>query len=76
MADGTSKLPIENEDMKAGMLAAFARIESVPTKPNLIDSMPDEEWHSGEAENWVIEVGSSKGGDEIDDLDKDVVHAA
>ncbi|MFY0690766.1 MAG: hypothetical protein JXR14_02455 [Paracoccaceae bacterium] len=74
MAD--AKLPVENEDIKAGILAAFSRIESVPTKPNLIDSMSDKEWHSDDPDTWVIDAGSDSGEDEIDDLDAKHVDAA
>lgn len=76
MADETSKLPVENEDMKAGILAALMRIESLPAKDNLIDLMPDDEWHSDAPDTWKIEVGSPEGEDEIDNLDAEVVHAA
>ena len=76
MADLNSKLPVENEDVKAGILAAFARIEALPATENMIDSMPDDEWHSDEPDNWCIMAGSDKGGDEIDELDAEIIHAA
>ncbi|WP_421906067.1 hypothetical protein [Mameliella sp.] len=76
MADGNSKLPVENEDVQAGILAAFARIESVPVSRNLIDEMSDEEWHSDGPDSWNIEAGSDNGADEVDELDAEIVHAA
>lgn len=71
-----TKMPVENEDMKAGILAAFKRIESVRVTANLIDLMPDDEWHSEDPDHWCINVGSDAGGDEADSLDHDVVCAA
>ena len=76
MADENSKLPVENEDVKAGILAALARIESVPASRNLIDLMPDDEWHSEEPDDWCIDAGAEQGNDEIDDLDAEVMSAA
>ena len=76
MADQTSKLPVESDDVTAGILAALARIESVPTTKNMIDLMPDEEWLSVAPDNWKIEAGSSEFADEIDDVDAEVMSAA
>jgi hypothetical protein len=76
MSDEISKLPVENEDMKAGLLAALSRIESIQASRNLIDSMSEEEWHSVAPDDWCIEAGSNDGDDEIDGLDAEVINAA
>lgn len=75
MADLNSK-PVASDDMTAGILAAIKRAESVQVVATLIDTMPEEEWLSGEADAWNITVGSDKGDDEIDELDADVNNAA
>ena len=68
--------PVASDDMTAGILAAIKRGESVQVVATLIDSMPDDDWLSDEADTWNINAGSDAGDGEIDDLDADVNNAA
>jgi len=76
MADAAKKLPVESDDMKAQIFAAFDRIASVPERATLIDEMSDDEWLSDEPDAWAIEAGSDRFEGEIDVLDKRAPDAA
>lgn len=56
-------------DTKASMLAAIARIESVPVGMTLMDQISDSDWCDSSAHNWIIEAGSDKRGpsEELDE---------
>jgi hypothetical protein len=68
---------MESEDTKASILAAFARIESVPTGATLIETVSDADWCDEDVAGWDISVGvTSADSDELDDCDKEVEHVA
>lgn len=63
-------------DASAAIDAAFARIQAVPAKGNLIDRMSDAEW-SESGDDWNINSGSAASSpDELDNADKVVSHVA
>lgn len=70
MANDKFEQPVVTDDMTAGIMAAFKRIESVPAAPNLIDTMDEVDWQSDEADDWNINAGSTNGVDEIDNIDE------
>jgi len=61
--------PVVSEDMSAAILAAIARVESLPNAKGLIDSITDDEWLSDDPDMWMINAGSEAGDGEIDTLD-------
>ena len=71
---------MESSDIKATLLAAIARIESVPVGKTLIDEISDAEWLDDCVATWHIELGSESLGnesaDELDLVDKEVVQVA
>ena len=60
MTDNAHKNPVETVDIKAAILAAFARADEVPCKSILIDLIPEADWLDASVENWKIEVGSNE----------------
>jgi hypothetical protein len=69
MTKNAQKAMVESTDIKASILAAFARIEEVPVSKTLIDEISDADWCDETVHNWKIEAGS-KSVDEADDLDE------
>lgn len=61
-----AKMPVESSDLHASILAAFARIESVPTGKTLIDAISDEDWLETDYQGWNLNVGSNS----INDADE------
>lgn len=68
------KAHVVSDDVMASILAAMARIERVPSSSTLIDSIPDEEWHSEEVSEWNIVAGSTDvdEADAADDFDAEI----
>lgn len=64
---------MESSDMKATLLAAIARIESVPAGRTLIDCISNEDWLDDSVADWKIEAGlevvSGKSAEELDSAD-------
>lgn len=71
---------MESQDVKATLLAAIARIESIPAGKTLIDNISDQEWMDDSVGCWNICAGSQpiheQSDDELDDSDKQVVYVA
>ena len=78
--DVTTNALMESSDVKATLLAAIARIESVPAGKTLIDEISDEDWLDKSVAEWNIEAGSDCDGagssEELDNVDKEVVQVA
>lgn len=73
MNDTANELPVGSDDVRATVLAAFARIEMVAVTPTLIDSISDEEWLSEDVGVWKIEAGCAEHAqDELDGCDSHV----
>lgn len=67
---------MESSDVKATLLAAIARIESVPVGATLIDDISDQDWLNDAAADWKIEAGGASNSEELDAVDKEIVHVA
>ncbi|MFQ3254266.1 MAG: hypothetical protein ACI9U6_002567 [Loktanella salsilacus] len=74
-----SSAMMESSDTKASMLAAIARIESIPAGKTLIDSISLDDWTDASVAEWKIEVGHECVGnfaEELDDCDIEAVNVA
>ncbi|SDF77260.1 hypothetical protein SAMN04488117_10786 [Celeribacter baekdonensis] len=68
---------MESSDAKASILAAIARIESVPAGKTLIDEISDEDWCDKSVAEWNFSAGSEiETADELDECDKEIMHVA
>jgi len=69
--------PVMSDDIKASLLAAFARVEALPVGETLIDQVSEELWHDDGADHWNIAAGGSvSSDDELDDCDEGQVFVA
>lgn len=67
---------MESSDVKATVLAAIARIESVPAGTTLIDEISDQDWLDDTVADWKIEAGNANNSEELDFVDKEIVRVA
>jgi len=78
MSNVEQTMQVGFNDSKTSILAAFARIESVPPTKTLVSSISDEDWNDESVGDWCITSGAPNAEtfDDLDDIDKAEISAA